>query len=509
MNKRIVILLVLVMAGVGMVFASGQGEGEAADGTPTFSYMIPNPYFQWLMDQEWYPAMKESAGVEIDLINGGSRGEYYQQVDLQIASGGLPDLFMLNLAQQTIYGGEGALVDWAPLIDEYAPNIQAFIDENPTYAALISTGENIYGIGAEYPRISAVTLYRADLFEQAGIDEMPETIDEFTDDLRTLRDEFSDVDNFYPFQGRGSFIEFRSVFGANDYIDENGTVHGRYEGGSGYDINSQGFRDLVEWLKLLYDEDLIDPEWVAGIQTEETWQTKMLTGKGAVSDDFFTRPAWFMANADLEEYPTYQIDVMPLFKDENGNQLKRPSTTRFPNDRYVAINAETSDAMRETIVRFHDFLFTDVGINYVALGVEGESYEMVDGEPSFLIDWEEQAAIPMGTPHWFIAQDRFTFAMPVDNELYYQYQSPLVKSFAEDYFSNYVESYPQLKYTTDQLRRRSDLTGQVVPAVEAGVVEFVNGSRPMSEWQDFLDEMNELGFTEIEEIDQAAYDATY
>src|SRR6056297_120141 len=90
MNKRFMLAVVIMIAGLGMLFASGQGEGEGTDGTPTFSYMIPNPYFQWLMDQEWYPALKESAGVEIDLINGGSRGEYYQQVDLQIASGGLP-----------------------------------------------------------------------------------------------------------------------------------------------------------------------------------------------------------------------------------------------------------------------------------------------------------------------------------------------------------------------------------------------------------------------------------
>lgn len=509
MNKRYLLMGIALVAVTGLVFAAGQGEaGDGEAGVASFSYMIPNPYFQWLEDQLWYPALKESAGVEIDLINGGSRGDYYQQIDLQIASGELPDLFLLNLAQQTVYGSEGALVDWAPLIEEYAPNIQAFIDDNPTYGALISTGESIYGIGAEYPRISAVTLYRADLFEQAGITEMPETIDEFTDVLRTLRDEFSDVPNFYPFQGRGSYLEFRAVFGANDRI-EDGRVYGRYNNGQGYDIYAPGFRDMVEWLKMAYEEDLIDPEWVAGTQTEETWQTKMLTGRGAVSDDFFTRPAWFMANANLDEYPTYDIQVMPLFRDKNGNQVRRASAPRFPNDRYVAINARTSDATRETIVRFHDFLFSEEGINYVALGIEGESYEIVDGEPQFLVDWEEQAAIPLGTPHWFIAQDRFTFAMPVDNDLYYQYQSPRVASFAEDYFSNYVQSFPQLKYTPEQLRRRSDLEGELLTAVDAAVVEFVTGSRPMSEWQDFLDEMEAIGARDITEIDQAAYDATY
>ena len=48
---------------------------------------------------------------------------------------------------------------------------------------------------------------------------------------------------------------------------------------------------------------------------------------------------------------------------------------------------------------------------------------------------------------------------------------------------------------------------QVKEALGAYEVKFITGKLPMSEWDNFLKDMESKGYKRIVEIDQAAYDA--
>ena len=97
--------------------------------------------------------------------------------------------------------------------------------------------------------------------------------------------------------------------------------------------------------------------------------------------------------------------------------------------------------------------------------------------------------------------------MPVDNEAYYNWMDPLTKSYAEQYMTDYVLVQPTLKYSEEQLRQRTELQATVDPFVLAGITQFIEGDRPLSEWSDFLDEATDKGYNELTAIDQAAWDA--
>lgn len=523
-RKRLHLLVVLVLVLSAFLAACGgnsenqtanngenrgqQGEEGGNEAAFEFSYFMPTQYANWLRDKEWLPILEERTNTKVDIQDGGNGDQYYNNVDLRIGGQNFTDTGIVNLTQANVYGTQGAFVDLKPIIDEHAPNLKRYIEENPEYENLITSDDGaIYGIIAEYPKIAEVILYREDMFEKAGIESLPRTIEQFTDVLRTLKAHYGANDpNFYPYMGREGFIKFTEVFNAADGIRD-GKVHGIYQNGRGFNIYDPGFKELVEWHKTLYDEGLIDPEWVAGAASEESWQTKMLNGKGAISYDYYTRPVWFMQNGGPENDPDYSMNVIPYLLDTDGNQSKVPLYfPQYRTDRMMVVNASAADKA-EGVIKFLDYLYSEEGQELVTWGIEGETYEVVDGEKQYIIPFSETFK-PIGEKRWDFVNDQLHFPKPVDNEAFYKWNEPLVQQYASELFTDeYLNPLPVLKYTTEQMKERTSLLSQVEPAVLSNVVKFVTGDRPMSEWDSFLAEMESAGYKKIVEIDQAAYDA--
>ena len=494
---------------IGLVTACSPG-GSDDDTSPgddsTFSYRIPDRFKAWLDDLNWYPALEDASGVSVDLIDGGPEESHYQQLDLKLSQGDVGDATVATAAQVQTYGPQGAFLDLAPLIKEKAPNLQKYIDENDDFRKLITEADgSIYGLVNEYPKVSILTFYRSDVAEQAGITTQPRTISEFTDFLRKLQAANAGTAGYHALSGRDTFINYQYAFAANDGIDQDGTVHGEYFSGRGTDVLADGYRDMVEWYRTLYSEGLIDPEWVSGTQTEEQWETKMLTGKSSVTNDFFTRPYWFLSNADTQTYPTYALDVLPALESDSGDQMMVAANERYNLQRVFVVTANTDKT--DAILKFLDYLYSDEGQAIYHYGVEGQSYETVDGEPQYTVKFEDEGTQPLGTKVWNFQQDRLTFPAPVSDQAYYDWQDEFTRSFAQDYFDNYLVSNPVLKYSTEQAAERAKLVASVDPLVLGQVTKFVTGERDMSEWDSFIADVLDAGYADITAIDQAAYDA--
>ncbi|WP_068784219.1 extracellular solute-binding protein [Paenibacillus phocaensis] len=491
---------------------SNGGKGNAEGSASSFSYLMHDKFINWLHEDKWYPYVEEATGTTVEFVPGGSNDdEYYASVDQKIISRTFPDSGIVSVSQATVYGAQGAFVDLAPYIDKFGPNIKRYIEENPTYKKLITNEQGqIFGLVSEAPRFADFIFYRADHFEKAGITAVPQTIDELTEVMRKLKAHYGKDDkNYYPMVGREGYIRFQSAFNAAANYDD-GVSKGIYGNGkTGTDLYSEGYKKMVEWYKTLYEEGLIDPEWVAGSGTEESWESKMLTGQGTISYDYLTRPSWFLDNGGPENDPDYSIAILPYLKDLNGNPSVQTTETQYNILRAMVVNKDSEDKA-ETIIKFLDYLYSDEGQTLVSWGVEGESYEEVRGEKQYLVNFSEQEATPAGEPRWSFLNDRLTFVKPIDNDAFYSWNTDLVRKAAHELFNDVnLKTGVQVTYTADQAKQLADLSAKVNEAVSSGVTQFVTGKRPMSEWDAFLSEMEAAGYKDIVAIQQQAYDAMY
>lgn len=474
----------------------------------SFNYLLPNQYMNWMKDKAWYPELLKDTNATVTLEGGGDSDKYYQNVDLRVGSNGIKDAAIVKLAQAQVYGAQGAFLDLSPLINKYAPNIKKYLEKNPDYRKLITSDGKIYGLPQETPLTGEVTFYRADMFSKAGITELPKTMNDFTAALEKVKAANGSVQNFYPLTGRKSsdsqsFMTYAMAFNCTDQIDSKGKVHGIYNGQKGFDIYASGFKTMVQWYNTLYTKGLIDPEYVTESATEESWQTKMLTGKGAVSCDFFTRPAWF--NTTGKSYdPNYDMKVMPMFQDTNGNTAKRYQT-RYITTRTFVISKDSKNAVG--VIKFLDYLFSEKGQNLVHYGVEGKTSQLVNGKYQFIFDYAKEAQKPSGTINYGLAQDQLTFPYPVDNTSYMEAMDEGTKSWAVDYFKKNYAYSKVLTYTDAQSQERTNLVAKERTKFDTEIADFVTGKRSFSTWDQFLADMKSVGYDRITEIDQAAYDA--
>lgn len=486
-------------------------SGEKLSGS--FSYMMHGKFVTWLKDLEWYTHVPEMTGVTVEFVEGPSENDdYYSEVDQRMISKSFPDAGIVKLAQANVYGQQGGFVDLKPYIEKYAPNLKQYLEDHPDYAALVTDESGaIYGLANETPTSAEVIAYRTDHFTEAGITGMPETIGEFTEALRTLKAYYGAKDeNYYPLSGRNQLLRFMPFFEASAGF-ENGVAHGNYYTSSayGYDIKAEGFKEMIEWYKELYQEGLIDPEWVSGAISEEQWETSVLTGKSSVFIDGYTRPQWYMNNADVTTYPDFSLDVMPYFKTSKNNAAKMTAKLKYDERRCMVVNI-TAEDKAPLIMQYLDFYFSEEGQLLTSWGVEGESYEVVDGRKQYLIDYTEEEQKSEGTKKWSFLSDQLTFIKPIDNEAFYSYNTHFTKNIALNQFTeeNLAERW-NIIYTNDQTTEISNLVSIVHENVNSGVLKFIKGERDMSEWESFLAEMDKLGYSRIVEIEQEAYDAMY
>ena len=276
------------------------------------------------------------------------------------------------------YANQGALLELDELIDEYGPNIKEALSEGTWELSRVNG--KIYGIvtasskqydenGEEVPSpMVSMMLVRTDIMKQAGIEKMPETIDEFTEMLRAMKG-LSEGNMVQAPLTTYSTLEMPGIDGAfgveREWVDNgDGTLVNR--------IETDGYKEYLLYLKSLYDEGLLDSE----LPTNKTnnVQEKFTSGKSYVMPMAYYDAATIMDALD-NNCPGYEIEYMLPLTGADGKSgyaygsspLERvfviPKTAKHPEDVIKWINAKLDkDTFKEMI-----------------LGEEGVDYEVKDG----------------------------------------------------------------------------------------------------------------------------------
>ena len=79
-------------------------------------------------------------------------------------------------------------------------------------------------------------------------------------------------------------------------------------------------------------------------------------------------------------------------------------------------------------------------------------------------------------------------------------------------YSMYYEAHPQLmpslNYTEEEAEGISGIATDVTTYVSSSMAEFITGNRPLSDWDNYLEELDNMGLQQMIEKAQAAYDRT-
>ena len=364
---------------------------ETVDNTPASEDSIT---LDWYINYSWYNtswgssvvsrAITENTGVNINFIT--PQGNEEEKLNALIESGSLPDLITLGWWEPQINEMIQKDMVYAinQLADEYDPYFYQVCDKQAVSWYTQSDG-NIYG----YP-CSSVTpqdvesndnigsnqtfLVRKDIYEAIGSPDMT-TIAGFERAVRKAKQMFPEVDgkplipigaHLFDDSGNVSFDQYLQNFLAVPYEKD----------GKLYDRNTDP--EYIEWLKMfrqLNEEGYLATDIFIDqrIQMEE----KLAEGR------YFCMLYQYTDMAAQQKL-LYSRDPNSIYiavdgpKNKNGDDPVLPTNTVSGwTVTMISKNCKNPDRA----IQFMDYLISEEGQKLVYLGVEGITYEMVDGKP--------------------------------------------------------------------------------------------------------------------------------
>lgn len=491
--KKIRNLLVLALAvamALSVVSFSAADTATREEVTVKYWYpMHPNHIEEDFDHDPLHEMLAEKTGVHIEyeLVPQDNSQERY---NLMMASGNLPDIVCMNVRNLKKYPDA-----WAPLDDyivgnERYANLDKTIygDEYLTSYLPSDDGKNRVVPMLATRLIGDILIVRKDLMEAWGLgyDDLV-TAEQWHDVLTKAKDE-----GYIPYMTRykRAGVLYRLLGGYSDcmqeeyYVDLDGkTVK--------YGVLEPRFKEVVELARQWYAEGLIDPEYPT---TDATiWSEKVLAGEVFATHDNMTRCNW--ADKDFMTVQNVDCRVMAVGPMQSPETGLRNTTIHYPRvrDRSCAIAA--SSKYIERILDYFDYCFSEEGFYAMNWGIEGYSYEMVDGMPVSIDEYVEKSSTreiqPVGTRD----EPKDGCDELIYNFNQYDYQESTrvgTKLYEDNDFirRNWIEA---ISFTDAENEEMTAREAELDTYRGEMLDKFIMGIEPMENWDAFVDEIKAMG----------------
>lgn len=448
--------------------------------------------------------IEEKFGIEFEPVNI-EWSDYYQRIERWAATGSLPDLFVGDFRNSSLYIQwikQGLLCAIPEDLSEY-PYLESYMDELEK-TQISKVEDKIYCIPRRtYPSqawtsIDRIIAYRWDLAQAAGITREPETWEEFQEMILAIIREDPEKKGIQGLTSEGAkmisgiLLPYASKIAVSD-----GNAFFWKEDTDGVYRPVYFVDDLTSAFQLgrdMYQAGVIEKELV--LQTNNSAREKFLQGENAaILYAGGYGGGYGGIGAFWEEYHgsnfTEDVRALRLMPDVNG-QKAYPIWGYAWSESYINGNVEKEKL--DKILQIYDYLLSDEGAFFGTYGPEGELYDIVDGRVqmrdkdivasevypscgifSNLVQWD---------PSTF--DDRFVATVP---EVYDFVNRELVKEAEKVAIPEYeiecrnIMKEEQIDFTID---------------VGNDFLRIITGTRPVEEmWEEIKKEYEEKGLQDI------------
>ena len=452
--------------------------------------------------------MEEATGVNLNwtLID---QDAYAEKFSITLASGDYPDYF--GVPDTMVSGGIDALVDQeicidlVPLLDTCLPDFKAGLySTNEDYRKDLTSDNGHMTTIKAYENQSTMGMYiRQDWLDQLGL-ETPETYDELHDVLAAFK---SGIDGCaYPMLMTQNWDYSNNAFVGGYDTSGYGTssdlsyfvLDGQVQAG----ILSDNYKEYVQMLHDWYAEGLIG-EPTMSIQNMFQINEYLLSnqcGFGNGQSDTLSESSKAQAGGTYDMQP-----IKPIVR-EKGDTFKLYANNGQTGNGGWAIT--TACEYPEEAAKVINWMWTDEGYEAMNFGIEGETYNVVDGK---IVYTDLITNNPNGFNAMFNTCSEIAFFdLPFDCAM--ERKAATFSNEAEakaqevwrENTSNEMRYYGTL--SMDESEQYSTLASDLATKAAETISKFITGDKAMSEWDSFIEELKGMGIETCIELKQAAYD---
>ncbi len=460
-----------------------------------------------IADTDFAKELTKRTGVEVEYIHP-PQGQESEMFSLMIASDELADIIEYDWLR-AMGGPEKSIKDKIiiPLDDylkKYAPALNSYLDEHSDVDKLVKTdGGNYYVFplirSDKSLMISYGPVVRTDWLEELSLT-MPETIEDWENMLIAFRDK-KGAEAPLSIIGADRYALYLLLSASEEFYVEDGKVK--------FGPIEPSFKEATQTLARWYSEKLLDNNYA--LNDAVTLDYNMLNGLSGAT--------MISGGSGLGKW----LDTMDgkggsfnltgaTYPDAPGKNTSVRVPFQLPYMGYGSAAISASCKEPELAAKFLDYAYTDEGHMLYNFGVEGTSYNMVDGKPVYTdLIMKNPDGLTVSQAMGKYMRVNYSGPFVQDKEYIMQYygreqQQTALNNWMSDYEANQPGILPPLTFTTEESSEANTLLNDVNKYKSTEVTSFIAGKRDMSTYDDYVAQLKKLGADRIVEIYQAAYD---
>jgi putative aldouronate transport system substrate-binding protein len=440
-------------------------------------------------------------------------GQTKQQFGLIMADGNLPD--MMEYSWTVDYPGgpekaikDGVIISLNDVFQKYCPNILKYLEENPDIDKMIKTDEGHYYVfpfirGDEKLCNTIGLMLREDWLKELNMD-VPTTIDEWHDVLTAFKEK------------KGATAPYTFEYTNPQYLDSNpflfafNSSRGFYLGDDGkahFGAVEDGYKQYLATMAQWYKEGLIDPD-LASMGSDQV-AAKMTNGQSGASMGQAGSRMGTWISAAVKTTPEYMLKAAPSPSLEKG---ARPEfgwiELPFSGRASVAITTSCKDV--ERAARLLDFAYGEAGHMMFNFGVEGESYTMENGYPTYtdlIMKNPDGLPVSQSMASWF----RGCYNGPLVQDVRYleqYYTMDSQKETPEVWGAHNGKKHIMLPVTptSDESKGFSTIMNEINTYRDEMTLKFIFGTESLDNFDTYVTNIKNMNLEEALDIENAALD---
>lgn len=505
--------------------------GKDEDKDITVSWFIiggRDEYYQhYWKEMKGLQAIQQITGVNIDFQVKISYDDYLPMFSAKT----YPDVVTANNLSKYPGRMQGMYADGVstPLNDylkDWMPNFSKILEDYPVIARDLRMDDGaytfvstLYDTENEEDRIAASKFglaIRKDWLDNLGYSSVPTTMDEWFEVLCDFKNNDPNGDsqqNEHPVcMASSAWKYFLPAYGIDDdpcvEIDENGNETIIY----GY--MTDAYKEYLAEMKKWNDQGLIYNMFDnTSIEKREEGVLNNIAGawKGEAHMFDKSNPDSYI-NKLREIVPEAEFAACPWPKTADGYQWCFSDINSFASESTVITAAAKEHGTDKAAAYLIDYMLGEEGSRLLTWGIEGESYEVVNGEKKLLDGMDEMVDFyEKSIPRKYTYADPLTVMLPQFGEV----SSYMLSNQSEEYveacktWSNGDTRYKvpaSCQLSVEQQQEVGELEDNVKNYIRKMRKRFIEGSAPLTEYDTYVAQVQELGGDRYNEVWTQAYE---
>ncbi len=445
--------------------------------------------------------------------------EAKEKFGLLMASGDYPDI--LRSAESYYTGGlvqacnDGVIYDLTEYIPQYMPTYQALRASSEKLEKDTVTDDGrmvgVYTIASNNGVVEGERVWDGLCIRQDWLDALslptPVTIQDWHDVLKAFKDNYNCEAPLLIGATNGYDVchNFLSAYGVlGSFYNDNGTVK--------YGPLEDGYKQWVQLFRDWYAEGLIDPNFISNDAAFTGSAEYLGTGRAGAAANIWglTADTYKTQGYTTEEDYFLAGVTAPVLNEGDTPQIGYAMSELTKETLCITTNCKDI----ELACRYLDYWYTEECMFLDSLGIEGESYTD-DGDGTYSFTDQLKELVTNGTYPSLSTAVAAEYTMSTsDFGLYnwamfdpmYEGMRTLEAYDAWDKASYDLMLPPCMTMTEDETIKYGNLFTSIETLVQENTVKFITGSKPMEEYDAFVQELYNYGIEECIGYKQAALD---